>query len=224
MVGRAPSVRAKNSKKFKSAWFCVCSCGNECVVLGTLLTRGLRRSCRCLYRETRGQRRTHGGSADVEFAAWRRILRRCFNPRDIGFRYYGGRGITVCERWRASYANFLEDMGRRPSPEHSIDRIDVNGHYEPSNCRWATRSEQARNTRRNKFMSMNGITLTAIEWSERVAIPYDVIRERARRGWDDESALTTPVIMPTETTPARLEALRAAREARKLKRSRAAGD
>lgn len=78
------------------------------------------------------------------------MIQRCTNPRRTKFKDYGGRGIQVCDRWRHSYESFVADMGERPSAHHSIDRIDVDGHYEPSNCRWATRSEQARNTRAAK--------------------------------------------------------------------------
>jgi hypothetical protein len=99
-----------------------------------------------------------------EYTAWNDMIRRCERPTNKRYPDYGGRGISVCERWRGSFAAFLEDMGRSPSPKHSIDRINVNGHYEPDNCRWATATEQVRNTRPRKD---NASGVTGAHWSER---------------------------------------------------------
>jgi hypothetical protein len=134
-------------------WRCRCSCGNETVAYGSNLRRGHSRSCGCLKIEVTLTRcTTHGearhGKLTPEYRAWAALINRCENPQNPRFKDYGGRGITVCERWRSSYETFLADMGRRPSPRHSLDRIDNNGHYEPANCRWATASEQRRNQRR----------------------------------------------------------------------------
>jgi hypothetical protein len=93
---------------------------------------------------------THGACLSPEHIAWKGLIGRCENPRNPVFKYYGGRGITVCERWRKSFANFLVDMGRKPSMAHSIDRIDNDGNYEPGNCRWATQSEQTSNQQRQR--------------------------------------------------------------------------
>lgn len=94
---------------------------------------------------------THGMSRSPEHNAWARMIQRCENPNEGGYKNYGGRGIRVCAEWRASFSAFLRDMGRRPSGIHSIDRIDVDGDYAPGNCRWATPSEQSRNRRVNKL-------------------------------------------------------------------------
>ena len=94
--------------------------------------------------------RTHGESKTLLYKTWRSMVRRCSNPRDTAYPNYGGRGITVCERWRASYEAFRDDMGPKPTPHHSIDRIDNNGNYEPGNCRWATRLQQNQNSRRSR--------------------------------------------------------------------------
>jgi hypothetical protein len=119
---------------------------------------------------------------------------RCYNPNNKQFVDYGGRGIKVCDRWAipSGFQNFLEDMGRRPSSDHSLDRIDVNGDYCPENCRWATRKEQCRNKRSNKLLTWKGRTQCMSQWADDFAISYVCLKSRLRRGWSTEKALTTP--------------------------------
>ena len=125
-----------------------CDCGNERSVWGTNLSNGDVRSCGCLARQAAAARSwRHGGTGTPEYHAWCSMRQRCFNPKNPGYHLYGGRGITVCERWRASFTAFLADVGPRPSSIHSIDRIDNDGHYEPGNVRWTTADVQARNQR-----------------------------------------------------------------------------
>lgn len=136
-------------------WRCRCDCGNEKIVVAGELTRGRVRSCGCLQRETLARaNRKHGhvgsGHGTPEWNAWSCMRKRCTNPRHKFYRLYGGRGITICERWK-DFMTFFADMGRRPSPRHSLDRIDNDGNYEPSNCRWATKAEQVRNSRAAKL-------------------------------------------------------------------------
>ncbi len=121
------------------------------------------------------------------------MLGRCKNPNDNVFHHYGGRGIRVCAEWSTSYEAFLRDMGRRPSSGHSLDRIDVNGNYEPGNCRWATKTEQMRNTRDNHLLTHAGTTATLSEWSERTGINSHTLHTRVSRGWSAADALTRPV-------------------------------
>ncbi len=123
-----------------------------------------------------------------EYTAWTNMRHRCTSPKWPRFDAYGGRGIRVCERW-GSYAAFLADMGRRPSPRHSLDRINNDGNYEPGNCRWATRSEQARNMRSNHLVIIDGESATLTEWSERSGVEVACIKGRIKRGLVGRSLL-----------------------------------
>jgi hypothetical protein len=125
--------------------------------------------------------------------AWVAMKGRCNSSYVAGYKSYGGRGIKVCDRWKDSYLNFLEDMGRKPSARHSLDRKDVNGPYSPENCKWSTPEEQSLNKSNTVRMTLNGETLPLIEWSHRTGIKEGVLRRRKRNGWPDERALTTPI-------------------------------
>jgi hypothetical protein len=136
-----------------------------------------------------------GRSHSREYQVWRSMRGRCDRSTDRQFRDYGARGIKVCDRWLGptGFVNFIADMGERPSSLHSIDRIDNDGPYSPDNCRWATRSEQQRNTRANRVLTLSGQSLSVAEWAERIGIPQTTISSRLKSGWCAERALTTPI-------------------------------
>ena len=186
---------ACRNRNGRAAWNCLCDCGSECVVAGTSLTRRQpTRSCGCLQREETGARfRTHGLKNTAEHNVWSLMIRRCYNENRPDYGLYGGRGVTVCERWRTSFQAFYDDMGPRPSNRHSIDRIDNDGNYEPCNCRWATQCEQARNKRSNRLITFNGRTLCLAEWAEEYGMRQRTLWYRLNRGWSVERALTEPV-------------------------------
>jgi|SRR5699024_2311953 len=148
--GRWQVIRRGENQDNRVAWYCKCDCGNTGTVDTRRLVKGRSKSCGCLAREVNtkhGHNTTEGSSS--EYNSWHQMKQRCLNPNDKRYHDYGGRGIKVCERWM-DFNNFLEDMGKKPSPNHSIDRIDNNGDYEPSNCKWSDDYEQQRNIRAHK--------------------------------------------------------------------------
>lgn len=171
-----------------------CSCGTERLVISWGLVSGKSTSCGCVGRAKLVARNTtHGyaprGANSPEYRAWARMIQRVDNPTLDRWSSYGGRGIRVCDRWRESFEAFLVDMGPRPNPKHSVDRINVDGDYEPENCRWASPTVQARNTRRNHYVIVHGSRMCITEAAERLGIPYATVKWRIRHGMTDEQAL-----------------------------------
>lgn len=146
-------ARAPKRKQGNAIWWCRCECGAENAVSGGELKAGLSKSCGCRRAECNrlkaAKHVTHGLSHTPEYTCWGSMRHRCRNPKSSKYADYGGRGISVCERWN-SFENFLADMGRRPTPAHSLDRINNDGNYEPGNCRWATPKEQMNNRRAHR--------------------------------------------------------------------------
>lgn len=165
-----------------SHWACRCECGKEVVVSGRYLRAGRTISCGCVRTERiRKMSTTHGWKHTPEYNSWQRAKARCFLKSDRKYSDYGGRGITMCPEWTASFQAFIDYMGPRPK-DTSLDRINNNGNYEPGNCRWATRTEQVRNRRKTIFLTHDGLTLSMPEWAERLGIKYDTLKAKRRKG------------------------------------------
>jgi hypothetical protein len=166
--------------KNRCIWHCVCDCGKETNVRGNKLTGNYIKSCGCLNNELRSERKkTHGLSDKIpEYRSWLGLRERCYCVTDAKYNHYGGRGIKVCDRWRYSFENFLADMGRKPTKNHSIDRIDNDGDYCPENCRWATKTEQVRNRRVTLRVNYTGFVYPLIEICKILDFNYDTICTR----------------------------------------------
>lgn len=164
---------------------CVCICGNTLTVKFWKLTGagGYKPldNCGCLQKNR--------SNNDV-YSVWCGMKRRCYQSNSDAYKNYGGRGIKICDRWLNSFPTFLKDMGVRPDKTYSIDRIDNNGHYEPGNCRWATATEQANNTRKNHFITFNYETNTLTQWARILDMHPSVLRSRLKRGWSIEKTLS----------------------------------
>ena len=192
----------------RTMWRCRCECNSLTAVRASHLTGGKQVSCGCHQAEIRGDaQRTHGEShypngedkQTVEYTAWMMMRARCNNPNDKRFDRYGGRGIQVCDRWEngedglGGYECFLADMGRKPSPKHSIDRYpDNDGNYEPGNCRWANYNQQARNRSDTVRVSYNGEVMALADACEKIGARYPLVRDRMHRGWSFERAASEP--------------------------------
>ncbi|HEY1956724.1 MAG TPA: hypothetical protein VGH28_13985 [Polyangiaceae bacterium] len=187
--------RAENDVRGKTRWAVRCDCGTTFIADGTKIVSGHTQSCGCLQR-ARAKAAQHAlrGTRHPLRSIWKEIVARCTNPRNHAYPLYGGRGITICARWLGSFEAFVSDMGARPSPKHSIDRRENDRGYEPGNCRWATRVEQANNTRTNRRLTANGITHTLAEWSRISGIPASTIRVRVDRlRWPVGRAVSKPL-------------------------------
>lgn len=189
---------AGRDKWYRRKWLCVCKCGTAKVIREDALLNEKTHSCGCLSKENAaavGRANSRHGATRIkgnnnprippEYKAWQEMRYRCENPSSPDYLRYGGRGINVCDRWQ-SFENFLADVGPRPSAQHSLDRFpNNNGNYEPSNVRWATKKEQARNTRRNKLITIKGETRCLAEWAETANLLPDTILARIRKEWPE---------------------------------------
>lgn len=171
-------------KSSKNHWWCKCVCGKIISVAINNLNRG-QQSCGCLHKEWVGNMsRKHGLSRTGIYRIWAGIKRRCFNQNVPEYKYYGGRGITMCDEWATNFISFKEYMGERPSKKHTIDRINNDGNYEPGNVRWATPKEQENNKRRSLRVSFNGTTMSVLEISEKTGFKYETLKTKLKRGED----------------------------------------
>ena len=172
---------------------CICECGNIKVARATNVFYGGTKSCGCLFKE--GNNLKHGGRGTRIYQIWKGMRERCYTKTCSIYKNYGARGITICEEW--SDFNVFKEWALKNgyADDLSIDRIDVNGNYEPSNCKWATMKEQANNTRNNHFLTLNGERKTISQWAEKTGLRSATIASRVRRGWSVEDALTKPLMV-----------------------------
>ena len=192
--GRWTVIRFSHTTQYReNYWYCRCDCGNENAVRCSHLTKALSQSCGCFQRECVAQQSyKHGLTQHPIYGTYHQMKNRCYNPNDSRYRDYGGRGITICSKWRYSVVNFLDDMGERP-PGTTLDRIDNDGPYSPENCRWATSYQQGSNTRKNHWLEHDGQRLTVAQWARRLNVNQSTIYSRLRYGWSISDALTRPI-------------------------------
>ena len=180
-------VHENNRRK----WLCLCDCGNYTNVETAKLKNGETKSCGCLRAETTKRLKSKHNMKNTKiYRTWRNMKTRCFNPNDEFFEDYGGRGITVCDEWSDDFRTFAKwafDNGYDESL--TIERIDNNGDYEPSNCKWATLLEQGRNKRNNNWLSIDGKEKTLSEWARESNIPLSTLANRVYRGEEGKKLL-----------------------------------
>lgn len=188
--------KTKSKPNAATHWRCKCQCGIEKTVRSDHLTQGRIKSCGCLEIEARHWSRglEHGMSHTKFHCVWTAMKNRC---KDKTFKYYGGRGISVCDRWQ-DFNNFYDDMYTTYKPGLTIDRKDVNGNYEPDNCRWATRKEQQRNLRSNHREMYRGECLTLAELAEKYNVKGSQLYKRLNAGWSIEEAIEIPPLSPSQ--------------------------
>lgn len=202
--GRLVAVAATDMRaSHRVVWRCLCDCGNEAFAQSAHLVDGRRVSCGCAKvagTQIRKKRPRHGhyvgNVASPTYSTWSGMQTRCFNKTAPAYKHYGARGITVCERWR-TFDNFLADMGAKPA-RCSIDRIDVNGNYEPGNCRWATSKEQSRNKRNTGVVMHRGALVPSVDVSVSLGAERHLVAERLAKGWSHEDATTTPPLTKSQ--------------------------
>lgn len=187
---RATGTASSGDKK----WQFQCDCGSLVVATGYAARSGRRIACAACTRKLKPSKRIkHGMTESVEFKTWTGILTRCLNPNSASYNDYGGRGIKVCDRWRSSFKSFLEDVGPRPSEQHSIDRINNDKGYAPDNCRWATHNEQARNKRNTVLVDVDGEMKPLSQISEELGVSISAMRYRVSKGLKGRGVINSPV-------------------------------
>lgn len=180
------------NKHHQLTWMCECECGNRKVALGMLLRNGDVQSCGCLHKDAMSETfKTHGKSGTPIYAIWRSMMQRCFDKGSQAYHRYGGRGISVCERWQ-SFENFYADMGERPDGT-SLERLDNDGDYNPENVIWADAKAQANNRRSNVVIEYNGEKKTMQQWADQLGVKIGTLWMRFNRGWSVDRAMTQEV-------------------------------
>lgn len=182
------------NKNGRALWLCQCDCGNKKVVLGNTMISKLVISCGCYNREQAKKRKTKHSMSNIKlYKVWNGIKTRCYNKKFTYYNNYGGRGITMCDEWKNDFAKFYSWAINNGYTEGlTIDRINNDGNYEPSNCRWATRREQNNNMRKTIIIKYNGKEQTISKWAKEFNLNRTALYYRIKRGWSVEKALTTP--------------------------------
>lgn len=190
--GSLTVVKFSHRKDKHYYWNCICDCGTECIIDGDRLRRGETKSCGCYKRN---MLTTHGKRHHRLYSIWCGMKRRCYLPQLKYYHRYGGRGIVVCNEWKDNFQAFYDwSMNNGYKEGLSIDRIDNDGNYEPTNCRWVNQKTQARNTERNTLITFNDATHCLSEWAEILGFKPSTLYGRLHNGWTIEKAFTTPVI------------------------------
>lgn len=180
-------------------WLCRCDCGKDVSVLAQGLRTGNTKSCGCYNLDRIVQRSTkHGLTKLPEFWVWIAAKRRCHSPRDKSYHRYGGRGIHMCLRWRDDFGAFMQDMGPRPTPEHTLERLNNDLGYDPANCAWRLPIVQANNKRNNRFVEVFGRRQTISQWAREMRLAPGLIRQRLECGWTPEEAMSRPDELPQD--------------------------
>lgn len=185
--GRLLVLRKGENVNRRSGWLCRCDCGTTKTIAAADLRHNNVQSCGCLRKENssalgKALKTANPLRNDPLYHRWGCMVQRCENPNNPSYHNYGGRGIKVCDEWRASFSAFMADMGHPPSPKHTLDRIDNDGDYAPDNCRWALRAEQLRNNRRNITFTLDGCTMTAKDWALNTGVNYQRLMRAYRNG------------------------------------------
>lgn len=192
-------------KNSMSYWFCECICGRIKKVQAAALQNGMSQSCGCMSREQLIQRlTTHGLTHHPLRKTWTNIKSRCYNRKNTAYPNYGGRGIKVCDRWRESFKNFLDDMGESPFIGATVERVDNNKGYSPDNCEWANHIKQANNKRNNRNFTFRGKTQSLSVWARELRVSRSGLRYRLENNWNIEKAFTTPMstkYLPKTSSP-----------------------
>lgn len=181
VISRAEGRRMPCGSK-RTMWLCECDCGTRKEVGDRELMKGSTISCGCRLKE---KVTTHGGCGTPEYKCWASMKMRCLQPSQPAYKFYGAKGITIAPEWR-DFSAFLRDMGPRPSPHHSLDRIDGTLGYGPNNCRWATRQQQSENRSNTIWINYKGERVTVSEAARRSGVAFMVIRQRMKAGWPEE--------------------------------------
>lgn len=197
--GRLTAVEFIETRKGQSMWKCVCSCPNhtEVIVSAGHLKSGHTTSCGCFKNEivAAGTHKTHGHTGSRLHSIWFNMKKRCTNTNSDAYKNYGGRGISVCDKWMSDFKSFYDwSLANGYDDSLTIDRINNDGNYEPSNCRWVSRKVQNCNSRNNRYLTYNGITKTITDWAADLGIERRTITARLDKlGWSVEAALSTPL-------------------------------